>query len=86
MPSCVRVWSAALRRRRSLARPAQTELSPVESPCVCVWEGGKARKEGRGVCAHVGGERCDVSMWEGVMCACGSEGETKEKEGEAQCS
>ena len=38
------------------------------------------------MCAHVEGERCDVCMWEGgenVMCACGSEGETKEKEEEA---
>ena len=56
--SCVRVWSASVRTKRSLAQPVQTELSPVEAPCVCggregggVWGGGRED----GVYMYVGG-------------------------------
>ena len=46
--SCVRVWSASVRTKRSLVQPVQTELSPVEALCVqgkerggvCMWERG----------------------------------------------
>ena len=88
MSSCVRVWSASVRTKRSLAQPVQTELSPVEAPCMQrrerggeeVWGegGGGAWGGGRedGVYMYVGGREGVCMRETGEMC----KGKTKEIE------
>ena len=79
MSSCVRVWSASVRTKRSLAQPVQTELSPVEAPCVCA---GKGEREGgcvgggrEEVCGGEGERMEYTCMWEGGrVCAGGRRG------------